>query len=420
MDDAEAALQQQLPVALRHLHHHHPHVHHHHAHAHHGATGLGTALGASDLDALDPTADTFPSSLPVGLTHGHTLQAVNVFDTNGHGAFDDTRASATSHHPNGAGLGMLTSVHALTGSGAVPHDALGRLPSDEDLFAPPDDGTQQQDTDLSVLQAAIEPPDLAAWRQRLFDVNEMITMTEEQYVESSGFEMIGALAERMIVTRFHTYFPYVDNVYSHRSTQRYKRKPFVSHYWDCRLKGRPPGTPKSDDPNKKKRKRVARQRDLCDVKIKITEYAAGQALDHGGFSMAPPSASLDPESPTGFFASGQASSAFGVLTPTSAFPPGHPALTGNKYYTIQRVNGNGGNGKADGVPGPHQHTLADSDRIKKSSVLRGMMKEDKVRKKSQVGFDGVCFSRAHHMPFIPSSKGQGSSIFSDKHMTSSA
>ncbi len=46
----------------------------------------------------------------------------------------------------------------------------------------------------------------------------------------------------------------------------------MSHYWDCRLKGRPSGTPKSDDANKRKRKRYARERDLCDVKIKITEY----------------------------------------------------------------------------------------------------------------------------------------------------
>src|ERR1700685_3511432 len=83
--------------------------------------------------------------------------------------------------------------------------------------------------------------------------------------------------------RFQTYFPHVDNVYSHRSTQRYKRKPFISHYWDCRMKGRPPGTPKSEDPSKKKRKRSARERDLCDVKIKITEYfpdaGAEAALD---------------------------------------------------------------------------------------------------------------------------------------------
>jgi hypothetical protein len=87
---------------------------------------------------------------------------------------------------------------------------------------------QQQQPKASKLpaQLVLNPPDLAAWRQRLFDVSTPLTLTESQ---------------------FSLYFPHIDNVYSHRSTQHYKRKPFVSHYWDCRLKGRPPGTPKSDE-----------------------------------------------------------------------------------------------------------------------------------------------------------------------------
>ncbi|VUC36169.1 unnamed protein product [Clonostachys rosea] len=179
----------------------------------------------------------------------------------------------------------------------------------------------------------IDPPGLDAWRERLFNVDEMIVLTNEQ---------------------FETYFPHVDNVYSHRSTQRYKRKPFVSHYWDCRMKGRPPGTPKSDDPNKKKRKRTARERDLCDVKIKITEYAPGAQimLDSG---------TGDP----------------------SFMPPPVDVGTGQRFWTIQRVNGNGGNGKGDGVAGPHRHTLAKSDEIKKNSIQRFLAQQEKEVKKSQ-------------------------------------
>ncbi|KAJ4272314.1 hypothetical protein NW762_001027 [Fusarium torreyae] len=131
-----------------------------------------------------------------------------------------------------------------------------------------------------------------------------------------------------------------DNVYSHRSTQRYKRKPFISHYWDCRMKGRPPGTPKSDDPNKKKRKRKARQRDLCDVKIKITEYFPGAQLELEN--------SVD--------------------------------VVDQRLWTIQRVNGNGGNGKGDGVAGPHKHTLERSDEIKKNSVQRYLAKQRDLKK----------------------------------------
>lgn len=158
--------------------------------------------------------------------------------------------------------------------------------------------------------------------------------------------------------QFETYFPHIDNVYSHRSTQRYKRKPFVSHYWDCRMKGRPPGTPKSDDPNKKKRKRNARERDLCDVKIKITEYSPGAQIQ------------LDDGSGSGG-------------APSFAQPPLEIG-TGQKFWTIQRVNGNGGNGKGDGVAGPHRHTLAKSDEIKKNSVQRYLAKQEKETKKTQV------------------------------------
>lgn len=187
------------------------------------------------------------------------------------------------------------------------------------------------------------------------------------------------------IHRFQTYFPHVDNVYSHRSTQRYKRRPFVSHYWDCRLKGRPPGTPKSDDPNKKKRKRTARERDLCDVKIKITEYFPGAGIvdTSGGFETMP--AELLPGVHTLFPVQG--TQPFGVLTPGSNLPDDHPGANGSRYFTIQRVNGNGANGangKNEGVGGGHRHTLEDSDRVKKNSVLRHTLKEDKERKKAAV------------------------------------
>lgn len=178
----------------------------------------------------------------------------------------------------------------------------------------------------------------------------------------------------------------MDNVYSHRSTQRHKRKRFVSHYWDCRLKGRPPGTKKSTDPEKKKRKRVARERDLCDVKIKITEYFDGAELTEQTGRQPPGETNPSPMEGTAngnqfFGQSGPGAwgmpSAMSMGAPTSANPP-------KKFYTIQRVNGNGGNGKGDGVAGPHKHTLEESDRVKKNSVQRYLMKTERDKKKTQV------------------------------------
>lgn len=224
-----------------------------------------------------------------------------------------------------------------------------------------------------------DPPNLELWRERLFNVEDTITLTEEE---------------------FQTYFPHVDNVYSHRSTQKYKRKPFVSHYWDCRLKGRPPGTPKSSDPSKKKRRRTARERDLCDVKIKITEYFPG-----AGAVMAQPDvgSNIDPargadtntsmnfvmESREGAGQSGnKRSQPFGVLAPSSTLPAGHPGANGAKYYTIQRVSGNPGGENSDAIGAMHKHTLEESDRVKKNSVQRWLLKEEKALKRR----DLVCVS----------------------------
>lgn len=62
-----------------------------------------------------------------------------------------------------------------------------------------------------------------------------------------------------------------------------------------------------------------------------------------------------------------------------------PGTDGRRYYTVQRVNG-GTN--ADGQPtstgGGHKHTLDASDGVKKNSVQRHLMKEDKVKRKFQV------------------------------------
>lgn len=194
-------------------------------------------------------------------------------------------------------------------------------------------------------------------------------------------------------SRFQTYFPHVDNVYSHRSTQKYKRKPFISHYWDCRLKGRPPGTPKSHDPNKKKRKRVARERNLCDVKIKITEYfpsamnaspglqAELEAISSAHAAQHQPQHGQQAFDQTPHSGIPGCAQPFGVLTPSTTFPAGHPGAGGARYYTIQRVNGNGGNGRSDSIGGPHRHTLEESDKVKKNSVQRFLLKEEKERKK---------------------------------------
>jgi hypothetical protein len=73
---------------------------------------------------------------------------------------------------------------------------------------------------------------------------------------------------------------------------------------------------------------------------------------------------------------------FGVLAPSQTLPAGHPGAGGARYYTIQRVNG-GAAGK-ENEAGGHKHKLEESDAIKKNSVKRKMLKEEKEKKRLDV------------------------------------
>lgn len=224
------------------------------------------------------------------------------------------------------------------------------------------------------------PPSLKQWREKFFNIDEPLLLTSEEYL---------------------TYFPHVDNVYSHRSTQKYKRKPFVSHYWDCRLKGRPTGTPmnkkqKNDgsgnEHEPKKRKRKVRERDLCDVKIKVTEYFGAEELEALRKLGLGPESSVNNGNENGdltFVLDGHQSqrdvndSTFGVLEPAQQYPPGHPGAGGKKWYLVQRVSGTDREGEeADGRDLDHKHTLEESDRIKKNSVQRWLLAQAKEKKKA--------------------------------------
>ncbi|KAK5946429.1 hypothetical protein PMZ80_000572 [Knufia obscura] len=224
------------------------------------------------------------------------------------------------------------------------------------------------------------PPSLREWRNKFFNIDEPLLLTEDQYL---------------------TYFPHVDNVYSHRSTQKYKRKPFVSHYWDCRLKGRPTGTPlnkkklneNGDEQERKKRKRKVRERDLCDVKIKVTEFFGTEELEALrklglGPEVNPGSVNQDSGADLTFVVNGQQQnenndSTFGILEPNQSYPPGHPGYGGKKWYMVQRVNGNDKEGEdPEDRDLDHKHSLEESDRIKKNSVQRWLLAREKEKKKA--------------------------------------
>ncbi|KXJ91950.1 hypothetical protein Micbo1qcDRAFT_233301 [Microdochium bolleyi] len=384
--------QQQQQQQSHHLHH--PQQRRHSLHHHHQPLGTDGYRIPDFPDSLHvvPSSPIFDPHLPnlqrldttgaLSLIHDgafmHQVQPGGAYERDSTAPIAQIRVHTHQHHPHDIANGSPHQQHSLThtpqrhavpaalspsshsgpflpnilGSNSVttPTHAIGQLHHEDDIFESPHQpessmGPPSTDTMESrphgqlVSRIVLDPPDVDAWREKLFNVDETIVLTNDQ---------------------FETYFPHIDNVYSHRSTQRYKRKPFISHYWDCRMKGRPPGTPKSEDPAKKKRKRNARERDLCDVKIKITEYFPGATVQ------------LDEDEQHTFM--------------ESTLQNGPPEINSEKFWTIQRVNGNGGNGKGDGVAGPHKHTLDKSDEIKKSTVQRYLSMQEKEARKAQKPF----------------------------------
>lgn len=74
-----------------------------------------------------------------------------------------------------------------------------------------------------------------------------------------------------------------------------------------------------------------------------------------------------------------------LLSPSMSTQPAVVPNVQRKLYTIQRVNGTGAGGGAEGsMPGPHQHTLEQSDRVKRNSVVRWVEAREKEKKKAQV------------------------------------
>jgi hypothetical protein len=115
------------------------------------------------------------------------------------------------------------------------------------------------------------------------------------------------------------------------------------------------------------------------VKIKITEYLPGATREDIAthLSQQPKNDGVSAEN---LLATVQATIARnGTWDNSSAIFGGNFIQTNVRFYTVQRVNGTGPNGKEEGAGG-HRHTLEESDRIKKNSVLRWLQKNDKGEK----------------------------------------
>lgn len=132
-------------------------------------------------------------------------------------------------------------------------------------------------------------------------------------------------------------------------------------------------------------------------------------------------ASDDPFAPGRSVSTSQVTPSFGMLNPNNGGSSEQPGNDGARYYTIQRVNGNGANGKGDGTAGAHKHSIEDSDRVKKSSIYRHFLKEEKEKRKSMVSDRVFCSviaikNRVICFPRVATFKQQGTTPTSSAHI----
>jgi glutathione S-transferase len=173
--ETDQVLHQQLPSAYRQLQpqaaqaisHGQPAHLQHHAHSLASQAGLDLT-GLEDPDSVfnqdlrlqDPNGHSFQNALPYDRNHGH--QPMHI------------QNNGSPHTPqrqhNGGQFGVLRPLQ---------HNSIDRLQQQEDLFGTPDGSDQKSNGHLST-KIVENPPNLAEWRQKLFDVNEMITLSEEE------------------------------------------------------------------------------------------------------------------------------------------------------------------------------------------------------------------------------------------------
>lgn len=157
---------------------------------HHGHHTLSSQL-SHELDELDANADAFPERLDVELAHsganGHALQTPHgSFEQGPHNPFEHAPRTTEITHPapalpSAGHFGILTSGPSLTGHAHASPRTIGGQQPEQDLFSPTD-GTVKLDGHIANLRIVPDPPDLDVWRQRLFDINDTITLSEEECV----------------------------------------------------------------------------------------------------------------------------------------------------------------------------------------------------------------------------------------------
>lgn len=193
MEGSEVALQQPLPPTLRSLQPaalqalHHPQTHHNIATL---PSQIGQEIPGFDSADANALSQHFQPDLG-GPSHTSNSQSSNAFEhsnhprhyaahANGHPQTPQQRPRHTFQQHHGGQFGVLTPQAPLPSQLQVPHSSVGRLHQEPEFFQSPDQGGGKSDGHFRDLKVIPYPPNLEEWREKLFNVNETITLTEEE------------------------------------------------------------------------------------------------------------------------------------------------------------------------------------------------------------------------------------------------
>jgi len=193
MERSEVALQQQLPSTLRNLQ---PAALQalHHPQAHHDIPTLPAQIGSEihgfDTADQDAMSQHFQHDLG-GPSHANNAQSTHAFEhsnhprhysahANGQPQTPQHRPSHTFQHHFGGQFGVLTPQASLTGQLQSQRSSMGQLQQEQEFFQTPEHGSGKSDGHFRDLKVVPHPPNLDEWREKLFHVNETITLTEEE------------------------------------------------------------------------------------------------------------------------------------------------------------------------------------------------------------------------------------------------
>jgi glutathione S-transferase len=174
--EPDPVLHQQIPSAYRSLQPQTPqNIQHGQPHLSHHTLASQAGLDLTGLDDHDPV---FHPDLRLQDPNAHAFQPPNPFDrSHGHRPIQ-VQNNNSPHTPHqhggnpGGQFGILT-------TGSIQHNSIGRLQQEDDIFGSPDGSDQKSNGHLST-KIVVDPPGLAEWRQKLFNVDEMITLSEEE------------------------------------------------------------------------------------------------------------------------------------------------------------------------------------------------------------------------------------------------